>query len=213
MKESTTKTTAPPPDTQSFWHEVRSLLQRSDCTGAASIRILAPEPFWDEDVLPFEVHGSPPIFRVVPRKGLRRESLAHDPDALLMIQDCPDAPGWLVPDNIIAWWLDRHVESPHVEDILLSHALFEHATHPDEQGYSPTGPRGSLIHWTPGLPHVLHIALPDPRPREPDAPAILRDPTQYSAAVTDLVDKLIEAIHPLEIELGLRFAPTQHSPF
>ena len=88
---------------------MRRVLEHPDCQGAGPIQVLAESPFWDEDALPFLVGGGGNALHVLPDDGFRKESMAGSEDERLLIADCPDEPGWLVPEDIVADWMNRNI--------------------------------------------------------------------------------------------------------
>jgi hypothetical protein len=179
------------------------VLRRPDCDGAGTLHLVARKPFWDEDDLPFHLEGGGQVFRVVAQKGFKRTLLAASDDERRVIVDCPDAAGWLVPEGVIAGWMARHVSVPELDDLLLSHPLYEYLTHPDEQGRSRGG-RGRLVGWTPGVATMATVAAPEFLPDDEDAPDVNRVRADYADAVVDLVRRLERAFSLAEIEVGIR---------
>lgn len=175
------------------------------CQGAGGLHLVAREPFWDEDDLPFALHGGGAVLRLVPARGFRRESLAASPDERATIVDCPDDEGWLVSASIVADWMARHVACAPLDDLLLSHPLYAHATKVDAKGRSRMG-KGRLAFWTPGVPTVASLAEPPFTPQDKSAPAVNRTRAAYADAVVDLVGRLREAFDLLEVEVPLRYA-------
>lgn len=184
---------------------LRSLLASPSCSGAGSIHLVAREPFWDEDSLPFVLHGGGNVVRLVPRPGFARDNLAGSLDERLLVVDCPDDEGWLVPSGVVAAWMARHVESPALEDLLLSHPLYAHMTKVDAKGRSRGG-KGRLVHWTPGVPTVATLAEPPFLPDDKRAPPVNRERAAYADAVVDLVGLLRSELGLLEVEVAARLA-------
>lgn len=188
------------------WRDVARLLRDPACSGAGPIQLLAKDDFYDEEDLPFLLLGGGSVVHIVPDAGFRKESLAGSEDERLLIVDCPDDEGWLVPEDIVADWLARHVSCPPLEDLILSHPLYEYLTAPDEEGRSRGGHRGELVQWAPGIPNLASVYAPEWLPDDPDAPAVNREREAYSMAVQDLLEQLERSFDLLELELGLRFA-------
>jgi hypothetical protein len=184
------------------WRSLGSLLRNNLCQGAGPLHLVAKEPFWAEDALPFLLEGGGTVCHLVPDAGFTKESLAASEDERLLIADCPDAPGWLAPQEIVASWMARNVTNAALDDLLLSHPLYEYLTQTDEDGHS-RGP-APLVHWAPGVPTLATIAAPEFLPQDPEAPAINRDRAAYADAVLDLLRKLDERFDLLEVELPLR---------
>lgn len=178
-------------------------LQRADCVGLGGITLVARDAFWDEDDLPFRMHGAG-VVRVEPKAGFRKQLLAGTKDELLVMPDCPDAPGWLVPEGIVARWMGLHVANEQLDDLLLSHPLYTHLVKPDKQGHSRGG-RARLVQWTPGVPTHAHIAGPEFLEGDKSAPTVNRQRGKYAAACQDLLDRLHEAFHLHEVELSFAF--------
>jgi hypothetical protein len=195
------------------WRSVGSVLRDPRCDGVGSLQLVGRLPFWDEEELPFTLFGGGTVFRLVPDRGFRKESLAASTDERLLIVDCPDAEGWLVPQGIIAEWLSRHVTNAQLDDLLLGHPLYEHLTRLDERGHSRAG-RARLIHWTPGVPTAAIVRAPEFLPDDREAPAVNRSRPAYAAAVTGLLRSLSGAFDLLDIEVGLTMRPpvTRPSP-
>lgn len=181
------------------------MLEHPDCQGAGPIQVLAESPFWDEDALPFLVGGGGNALHVLPDDGFRKESMAGSEDERLLIADCPDEPGWLVPEDIVADWMNRNISCPDLEDLILAHPLYEYLTAPDEDGLSRGGHRGELVQWAPGLPTLASVYAPEFLPNDRDAPEINRDRRAYAAAVGDFLHQLEAAFAPIEVEVGVRF--------
>jgi hypothetical protein len=184
---------------------LRALLASARCAGAGSIHLLAREPFWDEEALPFTLHGGGNVLRLVPDLGFRRESLAGSPDERLLVVDCPDD-GWLVPAGVVAAWMARHVTCPELDDLLLAHPLYAHATRVDAKGRSRMG-RGRMAHWTPGVPTAATLAEPPFTPDDRAAPEVNRRRGAYAGAVVDLLSQLRARFDVLEIEVAARLEP------
>lgn len=185
---------------------VRRLLEDPACQGLGSLHLVAAELFWDEEDLPFVLHGGGPVVRLVPRAGFTKDLLASSLDERLLLVDCPDDDGWLVPSGLVAGWMARHVTCPPLDDVLLAHPLYAHATKVDAKGRSRMG-RGRLAHWAPGTPTVASLAEPPFTPGDRQAPAVNRDRAAYAEAVADLLGQLAAAFPLLEVEVGGRFGP------
>ncbi|MHB8633099.1 MAG: hypothetical protein ACYDBQ_03900, partial [Thermoplasmatota archaeon] len=183
---------------------VAALLRDDDCEGAGSIHLVGREPFWDEAALPFSFAGGGTVCHLVPQAGFRRESLAGSEDERLLIVDCPDEEGWLVPQDIVSDWMARHVNCAPLDDLLLAHPLYEYLTKPDEEGRSRGG-RAVLAQWSPGFPNLAALYPPEFLPGDEEAPRINRDRAAYAGAVVDLLEQLERTFQPVEMELGLRF--------
>lgn len=181
---------------------LRDLLRDPACQGVNGLHLLAKAPFWEEAALPFTLHGGGTVLRLVPAAGFRRENLAGTPDERLLLVDCPDEDGWLVPSSVVAGWLSRHVTCPPLDDLLLSHPLYAYVTKVDGEGRSRMGPE-RLAQWTPGLPTSASLSAPPFRPDDRRAPAINRDRETYAAAVVDLVQQLRAAFDVLEVEVSI----------
>ncbi len=194
----------PSPDVKP-WHQVAQLLRHDWCQGCGPIQILTEADFYDEDGLPFEIASIGTVVHVIPEPGFRKENLAGSEDERLLIADCPDDEGWLVPEDVIANWLNRNIECPDLEDLILAHPLYEYLTRPDEEGRSRGGHRGNLLQWAPGIPNLASIYAPEWLPTDPDAPLVNRDRTAYVDAVEDLLRQLEVNFKPLEVEVGVRF--------
>lgn len=188
------------------WEAVARILRHPDCNGAGPIQLLAHDDFYDESELPFMVEGGGSIVHVIPDTGFRKEGLAATADERLLIVDCPDDEGWLVPEDILADWLNRNVSCPDLEDIILAHPLYEYLTVLDEDGRSRGGMRGELVQWAPGVPNLASVYAPEFLPDDEDAPGVNRDRDAYADAVADLIRQLEAAFRPVEVELGVRFA-------
>lgn len=182
---------------------LRDLLASPRCQGAGSLHLVAPRPFWDEEALPFTLHGGGNVLRLVPRPGFARENLAGSADERLLVVDCPDDDGWLVPAGAVAGWMARHVACPELDDLLLAHPLYAHATRVDSKGRSRMG-KGRLAHWTPGVPTVASVVEPPFTPEDRSAPAVNRQRAAYADAVVDLVEQLRERFALVEIEVSAR---------
>lgn len=178
-------------------------LRSDDCLGLAGISLVAREPFWDEDDLPFLLHGAG-VVRVEPRDGFRKQLLAATRDELLVMPDCPDAPGWMVPEGIVARWMGLHVANERLDDLLLSHPLYTHLVKPDKEGRSRGG-RARLVSWMPGVPTHAHVAGPEFLEGDKSAPTVNRQRAKYAAACQDLLDRLQEAFDLDEVELSFAF--------
>lgn len=175
-------------------------LRAPTCLGLASIGLVAREPFWEEADLPFTLHGAG-VVRIEPKAGFRKPLLATTRDELAVMPDCPDAPGWLVPEGIVARWMAHHVRNAALDDLLLTHPLYAHRVQPDGQGLSRGG-RTPLAHWTPGVPTHASLVGPEFLPDDKAAPAVNRDRARYAAACADLLAALQKAFPLLEIELA-----------
>jgi hypothetical protein len=178
--------------------------------GFGSLNVVAKSPFWDEDDLPFTLHGGGAAVRVEPAPGFAKSSLAGSHDELLLVIDCPDAPGWLVPTAIVADWMARNVTCPPLDDLLLSHPLYVYATRVDRQGRSRIGD-APIAQWAPGVPNVAALMAPEWLPRDPDAPRVNRDRAAHVAALQDLVSSLDDQFGLLELEVPSRFGPPRGS--
>ncbi len=163
------------------------------------------EPFYDEASLPFRLEGGGTVFRLVPERGFRRESLAGSEDERLVIVDCPDAEGWLVSADVVAEWMARTVRHPVLEELLASHPLYAYLTQPDEEGLSRGG-RVPLVQWSPGFPTLASLEPPEFLPDDDEAPRVNRDRSAYTDAVEDLLARIEREIRPLEVEVGIRFS-------
>lgn len=183
---------------------LRDLLRSPHCQGAGSIHLLARQPFWDEDSLPFVLHGGGSVVRIVPRPGFSRDNLAGTADERLLVVDCPDDEGWLVPAGTVAAWMTRHMSNPELEDVLLAHPLYAYATKVDGKGRSRMGP-GKLVHWSPGLPTSATLTEPPFLPDDRKAPAVNRDRVAYADAVVDLLGQLCKRFKLVEVEVSARF--------
>lgn len=179
-------------------------LRDSNCMGAGAVQLLAETEFWDEDGLPFEILGGGSIIHLVPDTGFRKEHLASFEEERLVIADHPEG-GWLVPDDVVAHWMNRHVDCPPLEDLVLAHPLYEYLTRLDDKGHSRGGHRGELIQWAPGIPTLASIYAPEFLPDDEDAPRLNRERGPYAAAVVDLIQQLDALFGPVEIEVGVRY--------
>lgn len=187
------------------WREVGKILRHEHCQGSGPIQVLTEEDFYDEDALPFEMAGIGTVVHLLPDQGFRKESLAGSEDERLLIADCPDDEGWLAPEDIVANWLNRNVQCPALEDLILAHPLYEYLTRPDDEGRSRGGHRGNLIQWAPGIPNLASIFAPEWLPNDPEAPLVNRDRETYARSVEDFLHQLDGEFKPLEIEVSLRF--------
>ncbi len=192
--------------TRAAWRAVADLLRHPECFGAGAIQLLGDDDFYDEDSLPFIIAGRGSVLRVVPDQGFRKEHLASTEEERLLIIDDPEGDGWLAPDDVVAGWMNRHVACPDLEDIILSHPLYEYLTQLDEDGYSRGGHRGELVQWAPGIPTLASVYAPEFLPDDKDAPKVNRDRDAYADAVEDLLSELEAVFAPVEIELGVRFS-------
>lgn len=195
----------------SRWSSIAAVLQRPDCQGAGSIHLAAPEPFYDEAALPFKLLGGGTVFHVLPSKGFRRENLAGSADERLLVVDCPDEEGWLVPESIVHDWMARHITCPDLDDLLLAHPLYEYLTRPDEEGHSRGG-RAVLAQWSPGFPNMATLYAPEFLPDDAEAPRVNRDRKAYANAVVDLLQRLEEAFRLDEVEVAVRFGGYASEP-
>lgn len=191
--------------TQMVWRDVVPLLRHPRCQGTGPIQLVARQEFYDEGALPFELAGVGSVMHLIPEAGFPKESLAGTEDELLLIVDCPDDEGWLVPEEIVAGWMNRNIDRPDLEDLVLAHPLYEYLTQPDEDGNSRGGHRGDLLQWTPGVPTVVNVYAPEFLPNDPHAPTVNRDRAAYADAVRDLLEQLESEFDLVEVELGLRF--------
>lgn len=178
-------------------------LRDDTCLGLAGITLVARQPFWDEDDLPFVLHGTG-IVRIEPRPGFRKQLLAASRDELAVMPDCPDAPGWLVPEGIVRRWMSLHVVHAGLDDLLLSHPLYQHLVKPDRAGRSRGG-RGRLVQWTPGIPTHAHVAGPEFLEGDRSAPTVNRQRAKYAAACRGLLDELAAAFDLQEMEVSFAF--------
>jgi hypothetical protein len=191
--------------TEMAWRDVVPILRHPRCQGTGPIQLMAREAFYDEEALPFELAGMGTVVHLIPQRGFAKSSLAASQDELLLIADCPDDEGWLVPEDIVAGWMNRNIDHPDLEDLVLTHPLYEYLTHPDEDGLSRGGHRGELLQWAPGVPTIVNVYPPEFLPNDPEAPAINRDREAYADGVRDLLEQLEARFDLLEVELGLRF--------
>lgn len=190
-----------------MWDDLGRSLLHPRCQGTGPIQVVAAEPFYNEDELPFALAEGGSVVRVIPDPGFRKESLAGSADERLLIVDCPDDDGWLVPDDLIADWLARHVSNEALDDLLLSHPLYEYLTRPDDEGHSRIGARGELVQWAPGLPTIASLYAPEFLPDDEEAPSVNRDRGAYARAVVDLLVQLEARFDLEEIEVGVRMMP------
>jgi hypothetical protein len=91
------------------WDTVQRALEDDLAHGCGPIQLVAEAPFYDESLLPFSVAGGGRILRIVPERGFRKEALTETADERLLVVDCPDDEGWLVPADVVAAWYGRHV--------------------------------------------------------------------------------------------------------
>ncbi|MEK6975078.1 MAG: hypothetical protein AABY18_01895 [Candidatus Thermoplasmatota archaeon] len=178
-------------------------LDNPDCLGLASMSLVAREPFWDEADLPFRLHGSG-VLRIEPSEAFHKQLLAANRDELAVMPDCPDAPGWLVPEGIVARWMSLHLANARLDDLLLSHPLYTHLVKLDGRGRARGG-RGRLVQWTPGVPTHAHIQGPEFLEGDRSAPTVNRQREKYRAACQDLLERLHEAFDLVEVELAFAF--------
>ncbi len=178
------------------WQDRLQPLLHPDCMGIGSIQILAQEPWYDEEDLPFTIHGAG-ILRLEPVPGFTPESLAGSPDEARVIAPCPDAPGWLVPEDIVAGFLGRTITVPDLEDLLLSHPLYQ------EDDGEPT-PGHGLLQWLPGVPELVSIHSPI-LGDDPSLPAANRDKEAYLAGLAEILDAIEGLADPLEISIAFRY--------
>jgi hypothetical protein len=181
---------------------LRDLLASPAAHGVGSLTLVARTPFWDEAALPFEVHGGGSVVRIVPRHGFTKDRLAGSLDERLLVVDCPDDEGWLVPGGLVAGWMARHVTCAELDDVLLAHPLYAHVTKVDAKGRSRAG-RARLATWSPGIPTVAHLLEP-PFLADKAAPAVNRARAAYADAVVDLVARLREGFDLDEVEVSAR---------
>jgi hypothetical protein len=186
------------------WASALKPLLEPRCAGCGPIRLVGRRPFWSEADLPFEFHGAALAARIVPRAGFRKSSLAATPDELLLIADCPDDEGWIVPEPLLAQWMTRNVTCEALDDLLLAHPLYESLTRVDDAGGSRGG-LGRLAGWTPGIPALASIREPEFMPHDRAAPMVNRDRAAYAAAVADLLAQLERAFEPIELEASFRW--------
>jgi hypothetical protein len=170
----------------------------------ATLHLVAAAPFWDDAALPFRVFGGGTVCRVVPDKGFRKAALAASDDERLLIVDCPDADGWLVPQGVVAEWMARNLRNAELEDVMLGHALYEHLTKTDERGHSRSG-ASPLVHWAPGFPTSASLRPPEFLPDDDEAPAVNRERVPYARAVADLLSSLDSRFHLRDVEVGFLF--------
>lgn len=187
------------------WRQVAELLKHPLCQGAGPIQLVARKAFWEEGDLPFRFEGGGSVCRIVPDRGFPKESLAGSEDERLLIVDCPDDDGWLVPEDVVADWMARNVTCEELDDLLLSHPLYEYLTATDDEGHSRGG-RGELVQWAPGIPTLANIYPPEFLPDDASAPKVNRDREAYAAAVVDLLVTLLGRFDVDEVELGLRMS-------
>jgi len=204
-------TRAKAPPSQVPWREAVALLSHPLCQGAGNIQVVSRQQFWDNDDLPFRFEGGGTVCRIIPDRGFRKEALAGSEDERALIVDCPDDEGWLVPDDIVADWMARTLTVPALDDLLLSHRLYEYLTAPDDEGLSRGG-KGELVQWAPGLPNLASIEGPEFLPRDPEAPLVNRNRRSYAAAVKDLLQQLETRFELDEIELAVRFGHPAEPP-
>ncbi|MGB0652240.1 MAG: hypothetical protein ACPGQL_03480 [Thermoplasmatota archaeon] len=188
------------------WAGLVDILLHPACEGCGSLQLLAAEPFYDEDDLPFDLEGGGSVLRIIPKPGFQKELLASSQDELLLIVDCPDDEGWLVPDDIVRDWLCRHVANEQLEDLLVAHPLYEYLTELDEDGLSRGGGRGDLVQWVPGMPELAVVTAPELLSPEldPEAPPANLDRRAYHDGLLDLLRQLDAAFDLEEVELGVR---------
>lgn len=179
-----------------------ALLRSPRSQGCGPLHLVAREPFWREDALPFLLEGGGTVCHLVPDAGFRKESLAASEDERLLIADCPDAPGWLAPQDVVSSWMARNVTNPALDDLLLSHPLYEYLTQTDKEGRS-RGP-APLVQWSPGVPTLATLAAPELLTGDPDAPEVNRDRAAYAEAVLDLARLLDERFDLVELEIPVR---------
>jgi hypothetical protein len=179
--------------------------------GFGTLHLVSGKPFWDEEDLPFTLHGGGAVVRLDPAPGFTKKSLASSHDELLLVLDCPDAPGWLAPTSIVADWMARNVSCAPLDDLLLAHPLYAYATRLDRHGHSRIG-TGRLAQWAPGIPNVAAILAPEWLPRDADAPRVNRDRDAHVAALQDLVASIDAAFDLVEIEVPSRFIPPRKVP-
>lgn len=186
------------------WRDLAALLRRPPWQGTGPIQLVAAEPFYDEEDLPFAFWSLGAVCRLVPDPGFPKESLVATEEEQLLVIDDPEEEGWLCPEETVAHWLGRNVSNPTLEDILLSHPLYEYLTALDEDGHSRGGHRGDLVQWSPGAPTVASIYPPEFLPNDADAPPVNRDRDAYADGVMDLLEQLEAAFELLEVEVALR---------
>lgn len=192
------------------WGSIAASLRDPRCLGLAGIRLVSQEPLWSEDALPFEVLGAGNVLHLKPRAGFSADLLAGSADERLLVVECPDDEGWLVPEGLVAHWMARHVRNEALDDVLLSHPLYQYLVEPDEDGNSRGG-MGLLVHWTPGIPTHAALLAPEHLPEDEDAPRVNRDVDLYARAVVDLLDRLHQALPILEVEAALAWAPPRRA--
>lgn len=184
------------------WRSLATVLRNPLCQGCGPLHLVAVEPFWREDALPFLLEGGGTVCHLLPDAGFRKESLAASQDERLLIADCPDAPGWLAPQDVVAAWMARNVTNPALDDLLLAHPLYEYLTQTDEEGHS-RGP-APLVRWVPGVPTLATVAAPEFLPDDRGAPKVNRHRSAYAEAVLDLLRRLHERFDLLEVEVPVR---------
>jgi hypothetical protein len=192
------------------WDTVQRALEDDLAHGCGPIQLVAEAPFYDESLLPFSVAGGGRILRIVPERGFRKEALTETADERLLVVDCPDDEGWLVPADVVAAWYGRHVSCPRLEDVLLASPLYEYLTRLDEEGRSRGGQRGQLVQWAPAMPELASLYPPEFLPEDEEAPAVNRERKAYARAVARLLHDLEEAFDLLEIELSIRYDRDAH---
>jgi hypothetical protein len=178
------------------------LLRNRLSQGCGPLHLVAGEPFWQEEELPFLLEGGGTVCHLVPDDGFTKESLAASEDERLLIADCPDAPGWLAPQEVVAAWMARNVTNAALDDLLLSHPLYEYLTRNDEEGHS-RGP-APLVQWVPGVPTLATVTPPEFLPTDKEAPKVNRDRAAYAEAVLDLLRQLDERFELVEVEVPVR---------
>lgn len=191
------------------WDSLEAALRDPDCSGAGPIQILSEEDLYDEDELPFILMEGGTVVHILADAGFSKEALAGSSDERLLIADHPEGEGWLVPDDVLADWMNRNISCPALEDLVLAHPLYEYLTKLDAAGNSRGGHRGQLIQWAPGLPNMASIYAPEFLPNDRSAPRVNRDRDAYAAAVGDLLRQLEAAFDTMEIEIGLRFGESE----
>lgn len=190
------------------WAGLRAAADDLRWAGFGPLGLVARRPFWDEEELPFTLHGGGSVVRLEPARGFTKDLLASSADERAVLVDCPDAPGWLVPVGVVAGWMDRHVSCPALDDLLLAHPLHSYATAPDRRGRSRMG-RGRLAHWAPGMPTLATLAAPEWLPADSDAPRLHRDRAAHVEAVADLLDQVDAEFGLLEAEVPSRYGPAK----
>ena len=188
----------------SHWRQVAQLLHEPHCQGVGNIHLVCERDFYDETALPYSFAGGGTVCHLIPRDGFAKEALAGSEDEKLLVVDCPDEPGWLVCEDIVRDWMARNVHCPALEDLLLSHPLYEYLTKPDEEGRSRGG-RAVLVHWSPGFPNLASLYPPEFLPEDDEAPKVNRDRATYAKALVDLLEKVEASFPMVEIEVGLRY--------